>query len=89
VPSRLQARWPAIADFTAGAGGGATSIPPTDALLDVLGLDQTERAQLRKIGARGGDLGPLTKMRTVGVNPAELFAVILMVRTPGIRSATI
>jgi mono/diheme cytochrome c family protein len=69
----------ATADFTAGAGGGATSILLTDALLDVLGLDQTERAQLRKIGARGGVLGPLTKMRTVGMNPAELFAVILMV----------
>jgi mono/diheme cytochrome c family protein len=69
----------AAADFTAGAGGGATSVPLTDALLDVLGLDETERAELRKIGGRGSALGPLTHMRTVGMNPAELFAVILMV----------
>ena len=69
----------ATADFTAGAGGGATSVPLTDALLDVLGLDDAERAQLQKIGARGRALGPLTHMRTVGMNPAELFAVILMV----------
>ncbi len=69
----------ATADFTDGAGGGATGIPLTDALLDLLGLDQAERAQLRKIGGRGAVLGPLTQMRTVGMNPAELFAVILMV----------
>jgi mono/diheme cytochrome c family protein len=69
----------ATADFTEGAGGGATSVPLTDALLDVLGLDDAERAQLEKIGARGRALGPLTHMRTVGMNPAELFAVILMV----------
>lgn len=69
----------ATADFTAGAGGGATGIPVTDTLLDALGLDPIERGQLRKIAARGGVLGPLTHMRTVGMNPAELFAVILMV----------
>jgi mono/diheme cytochrome c family protein len=69
----------ATADFTQGAGGGATSIPVTDALLDALGLDPAERDQLRKIAGRGRTLGPLTKMRTVGMNPAELFAVILMV----------
>src|SRR5262245_17628482 len=69
----------ATADFTEGAGGGATSVPLTDALLDLLGLDDVERAQLLKIGARGRALGPLTRMRTVGMNPAELFAVILMV----------
>jgi mono/diheme cytochrome c family protein len=69
----------ATADFTAGAGGGATGVPLTDALLDALGLDDGERAQLRKIAARGAVLGPQTMMRAVGMNPAELFAVILMV----------
>jgi mono/diheme cytochrome c family protein len=69
----------ATADFTAGAGGGATGIPITDALVDALGLDVAERAQLTKMAGRGAVLGPLTKMRTIGQNPAELFAVILMV----------
>lgn len=67
------------ADFTRGAGGGATGLPLTDALLDALGLDAAERAQLRLIAARGGVLAPHTAMRTIGQNPAELFAVILMV----------
>ncbi len=69
----------ATADFTRGAGGGVADVPLGDALLDALGLDAAERAQLRKIAARGAALGPLTRMRTIGMNPAELFAVILMV----------
>ncbi len=69
----------ATADFTAGAGGAATGIPITDDLIDLLGLDPIETAQLEKIAGRGKALGPLTKMRTIGMNPAELFAVILMV----------
>jgi len=69
----------ATADFTAGAGGGATSVPVDDALLDALGLDDAERGQLRKIAARGAVLGARTHMRTIGMNPAEMFAVILMV----------
>lgn len=69
----------ATADFTAGAGGAATGIDLTEEFMDALDLDEPERAQLRKIGGRGGVLGPQTKMRTVGMNPAEMFAVILMV----------
>jgi mono/diheme cytochrome c family protein len=69
----------ATADFTRGAGGGATGIPLTDELLDALGLDEPEKAQLRKLFARGAVLGPRTAMRTIGMNPAEMFAVILMV----------
>jgi mono/diheme cytochrome c family protein len=69
----------ATADFTEGAGGSAAQLPLTDALLDVLGLDAAEREQLRTIAARGRVLGPRTQMRTIGMNPAELFAVILMV----------
>ena len=68
------------ADFTGGAGGGNTGgIPLTDQVLNILGLDELEKAQLRKTFARGSVLGPLTSMRTIGMNPAEMFAVILMV----------
>ena len=70
----------ATADFTAGAGGGATSVP-----LDRRAARRA-RPRRRREGAAPEDrrraarvLGPLTHMRTVGMNPAELFAVILMV----------
>ena len=56
----------ATADFTRGAGGGVTDVPLTDDLLDLLGLDEAERSQLKKIGGRGAALGPLTRMRTIG-----------------------
>jgi len=70
----------AAADFTRGAGGGSTGgIPLTDQVLNLLGLSDIEKAQLRKTFARGGVLGPMTSMRTIGMNPAEMFAVILMV----------
>jgi len=68
-----------VADFTRGAGGGLPSGPLPEDLLDLLGLDAAERAQLETIAARGAVLGPETMMRTIGMNPAELFAVILMV----------
>lgn len=69
----------ANADFTEGAGGGGTGIPLDDAVLDSLGLDEAEKAELRKTFARGAVLAPLTDMHAVGMNPAEMFAVILMV----------
>lgn len=69
----------ATADFTSGAGGGATGVPLTDALLDSLGLNADEKSQLRKLFGRGAVLGPETRMRTIGMNPAEIFAVLLMV----------
>ncbi len=69
----------ANADFTRGAGGGVTGIPLDDAALDALGLDEAEKAELRKTFGRGAVLGPLTDMHAVGMNPAEMFAVILMV----------
>ncbi len=69
----------ATADFTAGAGGGNTSLPLDDDVLDLLGLDEAEKAELRKTFARGSVLGPLTDMPAIGMNPAEMFAVILMV----------
>ncbi len=69
----------ATADFTRGAGGGSTGVPLDDAVLDLLGLDAGEKSQLRRVVGRGAVLGPLTAMRTIGMNPAEMFAVILMV----------
>lgn len=69
----------ATADFTKGAGGGNTNLPLDDATLDAVGLTEPEKAQLRKVFARGAQLGPDTSMRTIGMNPAEMFAVILMV----------
>ena len=66
------------ADFTAGAGGGSSSIPLTDGVLDLLGLNDVEKAELRKVFQRAAVLGPRTQMRTIGMNPAEMFAVILM-----------
>ena len=69
----------ANADFTGGFGdsGVGGSLPP--ALLDALGLDTAEKANLQKILGRGAVLGPTTAMRTIGQNPAEMLAVILMV----------
>jgi mono/diheme cytochrome c family protein len=70
----------AAADFTAGAGGGAAGLFRCDGpLIDQLGLSAAEKDQMCRIASRGAVLEPLTKMRTVGHNPAELFAVILMV----------
>jgi mono/diheme cytochrome c family protein len=68
----------ATADFTAGAGGGLPD-GPLDGIADLLGLDDLERVQLDRIAERGRALTPHTKMRTIGMNPAEMFAVILMV----------
>ena len=67
----------ANADFTHGAGGGIGNLPP--AALDALGLTPGERHQLETMLQRGAVLGPETVMRTVGMNPAETLAVILMV----------
>jgi mono/diheme cytochrome c family protein len=66
-------------DFTNGAGGGNTGLPLSDELLNLFGLNGPEKDQLRKTYQRAAALGPLTNMRTVGMNPAEMFAVILMV----------
>ena len=66
-------------DFTAGAGGGNTDIPLDDAVLDALGLDQGEKDALIEFFARGAIVGSATEMRTVGMNPAEILAVVLMV----------
>jgi mono/diheme cytochrome c family protein len=65
-------------DFTEGAGGGGASFPLDDDFLDALGLDEGEKAQVRKLFGRGEIVGPETVVRTVGMNPAEMLAVVLM-----------
>ena len=68
----------ATADFT-NQLGGEEDIPLTDALLDGIGLTEPEKANLRKLFSRGQAVGPEATMRTVGMNPAEVMAVMLMV----------
>jgi mono/diheme cytochrome c family protein len=68
----------ATADFTRGAGGGTPGNLP-DEVLDQLGLDAAEKAQFNLIAGRAAALAGRTRMRTIGQNPAELLAVILMV----------
>jgi mono/diheme cytochrome c family protein len=68
----------ATADFTNGAGGGPTNVPLTDPILDALGFDDAEKSQIRTLVARAAILGPQTRMRTVGQNPAEILAIILI-----------
>lgn len=69
----------ANADFTSGFGDAGTggSLPPD--ILAALGLDPAEEEHFTKMLARGAIIGNRTKMRTVGMNPAEMLAVILMV----------
>ncbi len=67
----------ATADFTSPLGGD-TSLPLTDAVLDALGLTEAEKANLLKLYGRARVIGKVTAMRTVGMNPAEMLAVILM-----------
>jgi len=65
-------------DFTSGAGGGGGSIPTDDTALDQLGLNAGEKDEVRKLFGRGAIVGPQTIVRTVGMNPAEMLAVVLM-----------
>lgn len=69
----------ANADFTSGFGDPGTggALPPD--ILAALGLDAAEEAHFTKMLTRGAIIGERTKMRTVGMNPAEMLAVILMV----------
>jgi mono/diheme cytochrome c family protein len=63
------------ADFTR---QGITGVELGDDLLDSLGLDDDEREQLERMFQRAGVLAPFSNMRTVGHNPAEMYAVVLM-----------
>jgi mono/diheme cytochrome c family protein len=67
----------ATADFTKGLGGGAgTGLDPS--LFASLGLTVAEEANLQKLLRLGEVAGPGTKMRTVGLNPAEQLTGILI-----------
>jgi mono/diheme cytochrome c family protein len=66
----------ATADYTNLSGGGASGLPLNDELLALLGLDEAERENMLKIASRAGKLTG-SSMRTVGMNPAEMMAVIL------------
>jgi len=60
----------ATADFT----GGLTGSAPTtldDATLTALGLNDAEKASMKKLLRTGAAVNPLTQMRTIGLNPAE------------------
>jgi mono/diheme cytochrome c family protein len=67
------------ADFTTTLGGGLGSGALTPQVLDSFGLDEAEKAELTKIFGRSETVAPYAQMRTVGMNPAEMFAVVLMV----------
>lgn len=63
------------ADFTS---QGITDAELDEELVDALELDAEERAQLDLMLERAGVLAPYSNMRTVGHNPAEMYAVVLM-----------
>ncbi len=69
----------ATADFTSGFGNPGTggALPPE--VLATLGLDEAEEEHFTKMLTRGAIIGDETAMRTIGMNPAEMLAVILMV----------
>jgi hypothetical protein len=62
------------ADFT--TQGSTASLG--DDLLDLLDLDEDEREQMERMISRASVLAPYANMRTVGHNPAEMYAVVLM-----------
>lgn len=61
-------------DFTGGLGGGPAV---SAALLDLLGLNDSEREHMEKVLRIANIIGPETVMRTVGNNPAEALAIVL------------
>lgn len=66
------------ADFTNLADAGAANLPIDDEMLKTMGLDEAERDNMLRMASRAKPLG-IGAMRTVGNNPAEMFAVILAV----------
>ena len=74
----------AAADFTVDAAGegdegdDGSSLSFSDELLAMFGLDAAEIAEFQKLTTRGAAVSPYMSMRTVGHNPAEMLAVVLM-----------
>lgn len=69
----------ATADFTGSGSIAATDIDPGDEFWDLLGLNAAERVHAERMFKRAEVMLPYTRMRTIGQNPAELFALVLMV----------
>jgi hypothetical protein len=65
-----------MADFTGDPSATAEAVS-TEAL-EMLGLNEAEIAQYQMMSARTGAIADLGVMRTIGQNPAEMFAVALM-----------
>jgi mono/diheme cytochrome c family protein len=70
----------AAADFTVseGEGEGGGGLTFSDELLAAFGLNEAEIAEFQKLSRRGSAVSPYMRMRTVGHNPAEMLAVVLM-----------
>jgi len=68
----------ATADFTVSEGEGGGVLTFTDELLAAFGLTEAEIAEFQKLSRRGSAVQPYMRMRTVGHNPAEMLAVVLM-----------
>lgn len=69
----------ATADFTGSGTVSATDVHPSDEFWDLLGLNAAERVHAQRMFKRAQVMLPYTRMRTIGQNPAELFALVLMV----------
>jgi mono/diheme cytochrome c family protein len=67
----------ATADWTADASSMSEAIPPE--LLATFGLAEAEIAAFEKLTGRASMIAEYAQMRTVGNNPAEGLAVVLMV----------
>lgn len=63
-------------DFT--SAGAATEVSWDEELYDSLGLNEAEKAMMDKMTDRAKAIAEFASMRTVGHNPAEMYAVILM-----------
>jgi len=66
----------ATADFTRDPSAVVDAVPTE--LLESLGLDEAEIAQFEKMTGRAAAIADYAAMRTIGNNPAEGLAVVLM-----------
>ncbi len=69
----------ATADFTGGGVVSSEAIGDPEGLYDLVRLTAAERVQAERMFTRASLMLPYTGMRTVGMNPAEMFALVLMV----------
>jgi mono/diheme cytochrome c family protein len=69
----------ATADFTGGGAVSPDDLGGAEALYDLVDLTEAERVQADRMFTRANIMLPYTGMRTIGMNPAEMFALVLMV----------